>query len=356
MNKANRKRESMEEKTKKFTDYQRYAFQITINNPTPDYNHDIIKGIMTADFKTLRYFCMADELSESGTLHTHIYVCFNSRVRWSKVKKAFPTGHIEFAHGTVLNNIEYIKKIGKWENTHKAETRIEGTFYEWGTPPNQKGVRPEMEELYEMIKAGLTNSEILAFNNDYILNIDKLDKVRTMLLIDENKSKRRLDLFVTYIYGVTGAGKTRGVLDKHSDENCYRVTDYQHPFDGYECQPVMIFDEFRSSIKISELLNYADVYPIQLNARYSNKFACYKYLYLISNLKLEEQYVDVQRESPETWKAFLRRIHKVIHYEENGKITEYTIKEYLERNEKFRSLSKEKQLENPFDKGDEEGG
>ncbi|MFR5321467.1 MAG: hypothetical protein ACLTGQ_09185 [Mediterraneibacter gnavus] len=43
----------------------------------------------------------------------------------------------------------------------------------------------DMEELYGMIQAGYTNAEILAINNDYILNIDKLDKLRTMLLTEK---------------------------------------------------------------------------------------------------------------------------------------------------------------------------
>ncbi len=93
-----------------------------------------------------------------------------------------------------------------------------------------------MEELYELIKAGYSNAEILAMNNDYILNIERLDRVRTELLIDKFKNTRRTDLKVIYISGATGTGKTRGILDKHGDGNVYRVNDYEHPFDGYSCQ------------------------------------------------------------------------------------------------------------------------
>ena len=98
------------------------------------------------------------------------------------IKRHFPPAHIEIAHGNIRSNIDYICKKGKWENTSKAETRIEGTYEEWGDIPKQKGQMPEMEELYQMIDAGYTNAEILATNNDYILNIDKLDKVRITLL------------------------------------------------------------------------------------------------------------------------------------------------------------------------------
>lgn len=292
---------------------------------------------------------MADEIGEQGTPHTHIYVCFSSRVRFKTVKKHFPEAHIEVVHGTVQSNVEYIMKTGKWRNDKKAETRLEGTYEEWGTLPKQKGTKPEMEELYQMIEAGYSNSEILAFNNDYILDIDKLDKVRTTLLIDKFKGARRLNLRVIYISGATGTGKTRGVLDTHGDGNVYRVSDYQHPFDGYNCEPVIAFDEFRSSLKLQDMLNYADIYPIQLPARYSNKVACYETVYIISNWTLEEQYAEVQKDNPESWKAFLRRIHEIRIYNKNGTIDIYdSVEKYLRRKQQFHIPSNEEQLEIPF--------
>ncbi len=57
------------------------------------------------------------------------------------------------------------------------------------------------------------------------------------------------DLKVIYISGATGTGKTRGILDKHGDGNVYRVNDYEHPFDGYSCQNILAFDEFRSQLR-----------------------------------------------------------------------------------------------------------
>lgn len=199
-----------------------------------------------------------------------------------------------------------------------------------------------MEELYGMIQAGYTNAEILAINNDYILNIDKLDKLRTMLLTEKFKDTRRTDLEVIYISGATGTGKTRGILDKHGDGNVYRVSDYQHPFDGYNCQSIMAFDEFRSQLRLSDMLQYCDIYPMELPARYSNKFACYETVYIISNWSLEEQYKEVQKENPESWNAFLRRIHEVRIYDKAGKITIYdSVDAYLKRKENFHSIEPE---------------
>ena len=206
-----------------------------------------------------------------------------------------------------------------------------------------------MSELYQMVLEDMTNAEILSVNQDYILQIDKIDKVRTTILTERYKDTVRLELEVVYISGYTGTGKTRGVLEKHGYSNVYRVTDYLHPFDNYNCQPVIAFDEFRSSLKLKEMLLYCDIYPIQLPSRYANKFACYNSVYIISNWSLERQYPDAQREDKESWEAFLRRIHKVITYDEEGKKTIYpSVKDYFERDTDFRTLTIEEQKSLPF--------
>lgn len=331
---------------------QRHAFQLTINNPDScGFTHQVIKKVLIDNFQTLTYFCMADETASTGTYHTHIYVCFSSRVRIAKVKKYFPPAHIEVAHGSVQSNVDYIQKRGKWEDTEKAETKVENTYEEWGTMPVQKGSIKDMQELFELVKNGYSNAEILAINNDYILNIDKIDKLRTTLLIEKYKGTRRTDLKVTYISGVTGTGKTRDILDKYGDSNVYRVVDYEHPFDSYQCQPVLCFDEYRSQLRLSDMLCYLDIYPIELPARYSNKYLCADKIFITSNCTLEMQYQSVQHEDRASWEAFLRRIHEVRTYDKDGRITVYnSVKEYLNREEKFRTMTDSELQDNPFNK------
>lgn len=71
-------------------------------------------------------------------------------------------------------------------------------------------------------------------------------------------------------------------------------------------------------LKITDMLNYLDGYPVTLPCRYTNRQACYNTVYLISNIPLEEQYKNVQIDEPATWKAFLRRIHHVVEYTAEG--------------------------------------
>lgn len=187
-----------------------------------------------------------------------------------------------------------------------------------------------MSELYQYINDGLSNAEILALNQDYILNVDKIDKVRNILLTNKYKEQVRLNLEVIYISGTTGSGKTRGVFEKDGFINTYRVTDYSHPFDSYSCEEVIIFDEFRNSLRLTEMLNYLDIYPLDLPSRYNNKVACYKKVYIISNWPLDKQYNNEKVNDKESYLAFLRRIHKVIIYKDDGEKVQYnSVDEYL---------------------------
>ena len=106
-----------------------------------------------------------------------------------------------------------------------------------------------------------------------------------------------------------------------------RITDYGGRngvrFDAYHCQDVLVLEEFHSQIPISAMLNYLDIYPLTLPARYTDRIACYTKVYITSNIPLEEQYRDIQRYQMETWRAFLRRVQNVIEYLRDGSTVQH---------------------------------
>ena len=321
-------------------DSQSRRYLLTINNPHPEFTHEKIKQISTMQFKTLEFIAMSDEIGEQGTYNTHILLSFESAVRFSTVKKRFPTAHIDAVKGTINDAINYIKKTGKWADTKKAETSVPGTYDDWGKLPSEnKGRNKSLEELYKMIvDEGLSNAEIIRINQDYLTMIDTITRVRTMFLQEKFKNTRR-DISCTYVFGKTGSVKSRSILYEYGDENVYRVTDYDHPFDSYNNEDVLVFEEYRSSLKITDILNYLDIYPLTLPARYAQKQACYTRIFICSNLPLEDQYESIQKTNKESWKAFLRRIHKVREYTQVGVYTDYTVEEYFKSRESFRSVS-----------------
>jgi hypothetical protein len=317
-------------------------YLLTLNNPEKHQNcsHQAIIAKLS-NWENIIYYCMCNEVAK--TPHTHLFIQFKNPVYFSSIKKAFPTAHIEEARGTGEENRAYIRKEGKWENTEKETTNLKETFEEWGTMPQTgQGRRSDLANLYQMIKDGYSNVEILEINPDNLLNLQHIDKARLEILSNRYKAERRIDLTVIYVSGATGHGKSRHILDNHGDSNVYRVTDYKHPFDTYSGEDVLVFEEFRSDLPIGNMLNYLDVYPLQLPARYNNRQACYNFVYIVSNWKLEDQYHNIHIEQPETYQAFIRRIHKVRIYANFNEWQEYDTNEYLHG---FHQTSKE---ETPF--------
>ena len=302
------------------TDRQSYKYQLTINNQIEKgLDHETLKQIL-GQLKSCVYWCMADEIGlDTHTPHTHIFMAMKSPVRFSTIKRRFPEAHIEQARGTAQENRAYVEKSGKWADDEKADTSVPGTFEEWGEMPEEtgQGARTDIAQIYHRIEDGLSNAEIMAENPDAAMHIGKMDKIRQDILEARYRNQWR-DLDVTYIFGPTATGKTRGVMEKHGYSNVYRVTDYNHPFDRYAQEPVLCLDEFRSSLQIGDMLDYLDGYPLALPARYANRQACYETVVLISNIELSAQYPNVQEFEPATWKAFLRRIGKVIEYRSTG--------------------------------------
>ena len=328
-------------------DKQSRKWQITINNPAKKgLSHDALKELLS-QIKPVQYYCMSDEMG--STHHTHIYICCMSPVRFSTLKNKFPTAHIELARGTSIQNRDYVFKEGKWEKDKKHETNLRDTHEEYGEMPiERQGARNDLADLYDMIKQGASDYEILDSNPEYLNHIERMEKVRQTIYRDLYK-KRFRELDVTYIWGDTGSGKTRSVMEEYGYINVYRITSYAHPFDGYKNEPVILFDEFRSSLPLSDMLNYLDGYPLSLPCRYNDRTACYTVVFIVSNIDLRLQYDTQQRTERETWRAFLRRIQKVKVFKDN-RVALYTMEQYL-----YGFLSVPEDEGTPFDKEGKHG-
>lgn len=286
-------------------------YQLTINNPSDHgFDHERIKAILS-EFPGAIYWCLCDEIGEQGTPHTHVYVVFKNSVMFDTLHKRFYGVHIEQANGSNKENRDYVRKEGKWLDDSKHETNLPDTFEEWGElPPDRSRQETQAEQIMQMVRDGKSNAEILDECPTAYSKLNYIEQVRQTLLADQYKDAWR-DVEVTYLWGESGAGKTRSVMEAYGYSNVCRVTDYAHPFDGYKGQDVIVFEEFRSSLPVADILNYLDGYPIELPCRYANKTACYTKVFLITNIGLEKQYPNVQQDSPETWGAFRRRIRNV---------------------------------------------
>lgn len=308
---------------------------------------------------SIEYLALCDETGgKKHVYHVHIYVKFSNAIQFSTIKKLLPLANIATANGSSMQNRNYIlkgapehnkKSDGTYEYTdtsgkvHQGQNHTD-TFYEEGECPLEtKGKRTDLENMYELIKEGYSDAEILEKCPDTaIMHIDKINKLRLTYLTDKFKNLRRLDLKVHYITGTTGLGKSRDILDEYGDENVYRVTDYQHPFDMYQCQSVLVLEEFRSSLRLQDMLNYLDIYPVILPARYSNKIACYTTVFVVSNWEFEQQYAELQKDPEQitSYNALIRRFNGYVKEYTPDKVKTYpTMQDYLKRNENFHPVT-----------------
>lgn len=318
-------------------------WQITINNPDEHgFTHESIKTSLE-ELTGLLYYCLCDEEGdECQTRHIHVYFHLRHSCTADLVNRLFPKMHRERVRGSDAENRAYILKDGEKFNKQsdghyhyvdrKGKTHdginFSDTFEEWGEmTPEHQGKSKDADIIVSLVKDCASNIEIVDAVSSAYRDIDKIERLRSMYRDAEFASSWR-DLEVVYIFGKTGAGKTRSVMDKYGYINCYRVTDYKHPFDTYDGQNVIIFEEFRGGLKHGDMLNYLDGYPLLLPCRYFNRQACYTKVFIITNIPPDEQYRNID---PESQAAFFRRIHTVIEYTSNGPVEYPGVQAYKNR-------------------------
>ncbi len=306
------------------SDDQHRKYMLTIQDPiNKGYSHDIIRDILHS--LKVDYFCMADEVATTGMPHTHVFCYRHTAIRAKTIRTKFADVHYDYCYGSCADTRAYIAKTGKWAETDKAKTSVDGSFEEFGELPDEKCENhPDNFELIKQIEAGATTAEIVKENPKYIFRSNDINILRETLLADKFSREER-DIEVTYIYGPTGTGKTRYIFDSHDPVDICRITNYGNnlssvKFDSYHGQDVLVFEEFHSQIDIAQLLCIIDRYPVNLPARYSDRVATFTKVYFTSNISLENQYPDIKYNKPEVWRAFRRRITRVVEFNEFGQV------------------------------------
>lgn len=124
--------------------------------------------------------------------------------------------------------------------------------------------------------------------------------------IEQRWSKCHRFLIVKVLYGKPGVGKTSYVYEKHGFENVYTVRKTEHAlwFDGYDCQDVLLIEDYDGGIMFKQLLNLLDIYPLQLAVKGGFTWAAYHYVYITSNHKWNQWY-----SNRDDIMALYRRIH-----------------------------------------------
>nr|QXP07594.1 MAG: replication associated protein [Arizlama virus] len=213
------------------------GWMITINNPTNEDEHSIRS--CQAD-----YFIYQFERGESGTLHIQLFIYYKNPRVWPK--RWFPTAHIEPARD-VSKCIEYCSK---------SESRVEGRG------PYEQGDRPEQGRRRDLEHAAL--SYLLVGEREFV-GQQPGTFIRYFRGLRELKSAlgedRKTPPIVAWLYGDAGTGKTSSAYEIAPD-SCY-IKDGTQWWNNYNCEKLIIIDDFDGRWPYRDLLRLLDRYPYQ---------------------------------------------------------------------------------------------
>ena len=83
-----------------------------------------------------------------------------------------------------------------------------------------------MSRLIENIRDGKRTAEIIDDTPDFAFRIRDIDILRQTLLSEKYTTENR-DLYVSYLFGASGAGKTRSIYQAHDPREICRITNYR---------------------------------------------------------------------------------------------------------------------------------
>ena len=309
-------------------DPQSRSYLLTINNPNEHgLDHEKIMEIIHSKFRNILYWCMCDEIgNNTGTYHIHIFVLLEKKKRCSSVKNAFPSAHIDIPKGTPWQNVDYVKKEGKWKNTEKSETNIKETFYEEGNLPKyfaSENRKELLETAQRMIDDGLTPNAIFNMNILFRQIESIIRKQFYSKRFSETPPLRNIKVF--FHLGFSGSGKSyeyTKLCEKYGADEVYFASDYANNctalLDTYEAERVLFLDEVKiESFKYGYLLQILQGYRTPVHARYSNVYSLWEEVHMTSIYTPHELYegmVGTANRAVDSEYQFLRRITDYVYH------------------------------------------
>ncbi|MCL2755696.1 MAG: hypothetical protein FWE45_01440 [Firmicutes bacterium] len=259
----------------------------------------------------LRYFCFQGERGEEcNTLHLQGFWNYRRPMDFDVVKRVFPSIFLDYVYKSNAEEREYCMK----ERTSQAEY----PFFEHGEFVEERQ-RVDTEQFTEDV-LDLSIPITVLFRKYKTLTLQSLPRIKQMRQekLEEIYKDTVRDVHVTYIYGVTRAGKStylRRVLG-HTPKDYAKVGKYNTTgqFDNYDMQDILVFDEFKHQLPLTEMNDYTEGEPLYLNARMTNRLAIYTKVFIISNYPLSEQYVKARQDGEQpSFDGFCERIKEIIY-------------------------------------------
>jgi len=221
-----------------------------------------------------------------GYHHWQLLAIFTGQQRLAAVKRIFGrTVHAEPSRSDAAD--EYV-----W----KEDTRVPDTQFQLGTKPVRRNNATDWEAVRTAAKAGrLDDVPADIFVGHY-------RSLRT-IAADYSVPVEMLRRVVVY-WGPTGVGKSRRAWEL-AGMDAYPKDPNTKFWDGYRAHKVVVVDEFRGIINISNILRWFDRYPVLVEIKGSATVLAAERIYITSNLHPRDWYPDLDEA---TKLALLRRL------------------------------------------------
>ncbi len=271
----------------------------TINNPQRA--EDVINDLFTSGY--YHYIIGQLEVGENGTPHIQGFFVLKAKMRLSALKKldGLTRAHLEKRRGTRAEARDYCQK---------EDTREDGPWT-FGEYPGPQGRRTDLDDVYEALKEGQTDAQIMAAHpGTFIRNHRGIACARYVLAKPYDRSKPK---HVTLLYGPTGLGKSRFVWDHHPESDIWESgLDGCKWFDGFHSHKVALLEEFVADCTLPQLLRLTDRYPVRAPVKGAYTQWNPERIYFCTNIHPSQWYNYSGREGQ--YEALVRRVTRVIDF------------------------------------------
>lgn len=237
-------------------------------------------------------------------IHWHGFLHFKDQKHMPYVKMYVACN---WAHCEIVRD-----EAGYEEYLRDGHDTIEGPL-EYGHVVTQ-GYRSDWERVQGMALTGMTARDVLSDMPSKGINVNAVCRVVAMF---RPRPPARRDVWVTYLYGASGVGKTHRARTKYPEAYVLQGKFNEgKSFDQYRGEKEIIFDEWRSyEWPLTVMDGLLDVWTNSLLCRYENKYSEWDTVVITTNERPDDCYrMDPARGT------FIRRISLFLEVEDRDDV------------------------------------
>jgi len=285
-------------------------FVFTLNNPTEEEYDDLTS-------KDVTWMVIGKETGENGTPHLQGACILGTQMRFSTLKTwiGLRRAHIEPMYGKPSDSLAYCSK-------QDSAPFVKGTLPE-------QGKRNDIHDVVDDIRSGKTIKEIAEKDTQsgvvFVKYSRGLMHLRGVLAAPRDIS---VPPKIYWLYGPTGCGKTRSAFEAASSispDNVYITHSAELKwFCGYDGQPCVIFDDFRSKgVKFNFLLRLTDRYPMVVEIKGGSVNWAPAYIFITTPHSIDTTFSTRKTHKPEDVEQLLRRVNQQFNFEYESEQLEF---------------------------------